>query len=102
MPTTGQDLEPLAGDRSAALSESHELAPVSKNYGERDTREHGAHFVPPNRAIASPTIRRFDGQSLSDGEDGDEDQVLGEEEQRQGVTGEASKEVQKIRDARVQ
>jgi hypothetical protein len=30
MPTAGQDLEPLAGDRSAALSESHELAPVSK------------------------------------------------------------------------
>jgi hypothetical protein len=28
-PTAPQDLEPLASDRSAALSESHELAPVS-------------------------------------------------------------------------
>jgi hypothetical protein len=30
MPTARQDLEPLASDRSAALSESHKRAPVSK------------------------------------------------------------------------
>jgi hypothetical protein len=62
--------------RIAVLSESHGLAPVSKKYGKRDTREHSAHFVPPNRAIASPTTHRLDGQSLPGSEyEGEQGQI---------------------------
>ncbi len=58
--------EPLAGDRKRRAKRiSRTSAGIETNYGKRDTREHGAHFVPPNRAnraiasLSQPPVRIF-------------------------------------------